>query len=137
MKFVHDDRADFGVLAAGQGDVGEDLGRAAQDGSAGINGGVAGHHADVLRAEVAAEAEEFFVHQRLDRAGVDRALAGAEGLEMQRGGNQRFAGAGRGVEDDVAAGEEFQDGLLLLGIERQPALGHRLQEGVEHRIGIG
>jgi hypothetical protein len=45
--------------SAGERDVGEDLRGAAQDRRVGIHTGVAGHHADVFRAEVAAQARNF------------------------------------------------------------------------------
>ena len=137
MKFIHHDGSDVGVITAGECNVGEDLGGTAQHERLGIHGGVAGHHADVLRAEIAAEAEEFLVHQRLDRAGIDRTLSGAECLKVQRSGHERFAGAGGRIEDDIATGEQLEDSLLLFRIEGQPARRHRPEEGVEHRIVIG
>ena len=42
-------------------------------GRVGVDGGVAGHHADVLGAEGLAEVEELLRHQRLDRCGVEAA----------------------------------------------------------------
>ena len=46
---------------------------------------------------------------------------------MQGGGDERFARAGRRVEDDVLAVEEFEDGLFLRRVERQ-ALAGRTRE---------
>ena len=71
VELVHDDIVDFRLLAIAQGDVGQDLGGAAQDRCPAVDACVAGHHADIFRPEVAAEGEEFFIHQCLDRAGVD------------------------------------------------------------------
>ena len=135
VELVHDHRADVAFGAAVEGDVGEDLGRAAEDAGLRIDGGVAGHHADVLGAEVAAEGEELFVYQRLDGTGVDGAFAGAEGLEVEGGGDEGFAGAGGGVEDDVVAGEEFEDRLFLLGVEFESARGGDREEAVHHGVG--
>jgi len=63
--------------------------------------------------------------------------ARAELLEVQGGGDERFAGAGRGVEDDVLPVEERENRLLLLRIKRESALLHRrektLQDGVDRR----
>ena len=115
------------TLACGafaQGDVGEDLRGAAEDRRVAVDRGVAGAQADVVRAELAAQRQPLLVHQRLDRAGVDGALALGDGLEMQRRGHQRFARAGGRVEDDVLLLEQLQDGRFLRRIERQPlALG--------------
>ena len=91
VELVHDDDREAGVVAAGEGLVGQDLGGAAEDGGIGVYGGVAGHHADALRAEVAAQGEELLVNQRLDRAGVDRAFAAGEGEEVGGRGDEGFA----------------------------------------------
>ena len=104
-----------------QGDVGEDLGGAAEDGRVAVDRGVAGAQADVVRAELAAQRQPLLVDQRLDRAGVDGALALGDGLEVQRGGHQRFARAGGRVQDDVLLLEQLEDGRFLRGIEPQPA----------------
>ncbi len=69
--------------------------------------------ADVVRPELAAERHEFLVDKRLDRAGIDGALALGQGLEMQRGRDQRFARAGGRVEDDVFFLEQLEDGRFL------------------------
>ena len=107
-----------------QGDVGEDFGGAAEDGRVAVDRGVAGAQADVVRAELAAQRQPLLVDQRLDGAGVNRALALGDGLEMQRRGHQRFARAGGRVEDDVLLLEQLQDGRFLRRIEPQPlALG--------------
>ena len=137
MKLVHDHRADFRAVAAGERDVGENFRGAAEDGRLGVHGGIAGHHADIFRTEVAAQAEKLFVYQRLDRAGVDRALTGAQGFEVQRGGDEGFAGAGRRIQHHIAAGEQFENGFLLLGVKRQAFGRHRGEEGIQHGIGIG
>ncbi len=55
MELVHDDVVHRGVCAVAEGDVGEDLRGAADDRSRVVDGGVAGDHADVFRAEDVAE----------------------------------------------------------------------------------
>ena len=101
VELVHDHRPEVAPLAPGEGDVGEDLRGAAEHGGLGVDARIPGHHADRLRAEIPAEREELLVHEGLDGAGVDRALARAQRLEMECGGDQRFPGAGRRVEDHV------------------------------------
>jgi hypothetical protein len=143
VKLVHDDGADgVGARTATEGDVGQDLGGAAKDGGMRVHGGVAGHHADVFGAEIAAEGEELFVDEGFYRAGVNRAAGrgrrvGAEFLEVKRGGDEGFAGAGGRGEDDVGAGEEFEHGLLLLGVKLHAAFGHDREETREDGVGIG
>ena len=91
MELVHDDVVHFGVRAVAEGDVGEDLGGTADDGRVVVDGGVAGDHADVFRAEDVAEGKEFLVGERLDRDGVVGAAALAEGFELEGEGDQRFS----------------------------------------------
>ena len=115
------------TLACGafaQGDVGQDFRRATEDRRVAIDRGVAGAEPDIVRPELAAERQPFFIHQRLDRAGVDGTFALGQGLEMQRRRHERFARAGRRVQDDVLLLEQFQNGRLLRGIKLQlPPLG--------------
>ena len=83
-SFVADNMRREILLPVSQRDVGEDLGGAADDGRVVVDGGVAGDHADVFRAEHVAEGEEFFVGERFDWDGVIRAATLAEGLELER-----------------------------------------------------
>ena len=101
MKFIHDHLAHPGGRAFAQGNVGEDFGGAAQDGRVVVDGGVAGAQADVVRAKITAKSHEFLIHQGLDGAGIDRAFALGNGLEMEGGGHEGFPGAGGGVKDDI------------------------------------
>ena len=117
MEFVHDDFLHIGLRAFAQRNVGEDFGGAAKNGRVTIDRSVAGAEADVVGAELAAEGHEFFIHQRLDRAGVNGASAPGDGLEMQRGGHERFARPGGRVQDDVLLLEQLQDGRFLGGIK--------------------
>ena len=81
--------------------------------------------------KIVAQREEFLVGQRLDRDGVIRTAALAEGLELERERDQRFAGAGGGVEDDVVAGEEFENGLFLMVVGFDFRGAEVVEEGVE------
>ena len=128
MKFVHDHVLHVGRRAFAQRDVGENFRRAAEDGRVAVHRGVAGAQADVVRPELAAERHEFFIHQRLDRAGVNRAPALGDGLKMQRRCHQRFARSGRRVEDDVLLVEQFQDGGFLRRIKLEPPALRRNRE---------
>ena len=131
MELVHDDVVHRGVRAVAEGDVGEDLGGAADDRGVVVDGGVAGDHADVFRAEDVAEGEEFLVGEGLDRDGVVGAPSLAEGFELEREGDQRFPGAGGSVEDDVVASEEFENGFLLVVVGLGAGGGQVVEEGVE------
>ena len=90
VELVHDDVRDVGERPLAQGDVGENFGGAAEDRRIAVHRGVAGAQADVLRAELAAQGEPFFVDERLDGAGVDRAFSLSQRLEMQGGGHEGF-----------------------------------------------
>ena len=73
VELVHHHVVHRRVLAVAQGDVGQHLGGAAEDGRVAIDGGVSRGEADVLGAELAAERHPLLVDQRLDGAGVDGA----------------------------------------------------------------
>ena len=137
VELVHNDVVHRGVRAVAEGDVGEDLGGAADDRGVVVDGGVAGDHADVFRAEDVAEREEFLVRERLDRDGVVGAAALAEGFELEREGHKRFPGAGGGVEDDVVAGEKFEDGFFLVVVGFGVGGGEVVEEGVEDVVRAG
>ena len=86
--------------------------------------------------ELAAERQELLVHQRLDRARVNRAPPLREALKMQRRRHQRFARAGRRIEDDVLVLEQLQDRRLLRRIKLQPPLRHVFEKTPEQRPAI-
>ena len=70
MELVHGDIADVGALAFAQGGVRQNLGRAADDHGAGVDGGVARDHADVFFAEDVAQVEELLADQGFDGGGI-------------------------------------------------------------------
>ncbi|MCB5294732.1 hypothetical protein BJQ90_04201 [Arthrobacter sp. SO3] len=132
VELVHDDGAEFcgGTLA--EGDVGQDLRGAADDRGVLVDAGVAGDHADVLGAEDLAQGEELLRDERLDGSGVVTALSARHGLEVHGDSNKGFAGTGGGRQDHVGAGGKLHDGLVLGGVEGQPAGFRPLDEaGVE------
>src|SRR3712207_7769820 len=59
------------------------LGRAAHDGRVRVDGGVARHHADVLRAEDVDEREELLRHESFDGCCVVRARSEEHTSELQ------------------------------------------------------
>ena len=61
----------------------------------------------------------------------------AEGLELEGEGDQRFPGAGGGVEDDVVAGGEFEDGFFLVVVRLSVRGGEVVEEGVEDVVRSG
>lgn len=117
MKLIHHDVADAGIGAVPQGDVGQDLRRAAQDGRIVIDRGVPSAQADIVGAEFPAERKPLLVDQGLNGARVNRFVALCQRLEMQCRGHQRFARSRRCIKDDVLARVEFENGLLLRRVE--------------------
>ncbi len=136
VELVDDGDVDgrFGTVA--QRPVGEDLGGAADDRCVGVDGGVAGDHPDAIRAEVAAEGEELLADERLDRCGVDAALALRERREVGGGGDERLPRTGRRVEDHVVADEQLEDRLLLCRVELEADRRGVRVEPVEHGVGV-
>jgi hypothetical protein len=86
-----------GALA--QGDVGQDLGGAADDRRVGVDRGVAGEQPDLLGAEDVAQREELLVDQRLDRRGVEADPVRRQGREVGGRRDEGLARAGRGREE--------------------------------------
>ncbi len=124
VKLVGHDLVHVGGNTLAQGDIRENLRRAAKNRRVAVDGGIPGAQPHILGPELAAERHPLLVDERLDRAGIDRTPALSQRLEVERGGDQRLARAGRRVEDDVLPLEELQDGGLLRGVELDPdALG--------------
>ena len=67
-----------------------------------VDGGVAGEHADLVRAEHVDQREELLADQRLDRRGVERALPAGQRRGVRADRDQRLPRAGRRREDHVA-----------------------------------
>ena len=74
-------------------------------------------------------------------AGADAAFdvfldwAGERG-DVGPDGDQRLPRARRRREDDVVAAEQLDDGLVLVGVELEPLVGHPAGEGVVDRVGV-
>ena len=134
VKLIHHDLADAGIGSVPQGDVGQDLRRAAQDRRIVIDRGVPSAQADIVGAEFPAERKPLLVDQSLDGARVNRFVALCQRLEMQRRGHQRFARSRRCIKDDVLARVEFENGLLLRRVEFDAARASKVQEPIQQVI---
>ena len=128
VKLVHDDLAERSLRAISKGVVGENLRRAAKDRRLAIHRRIARGHADIVGTKVATQRQEFFIHQRLDRAGIDGSPPLRERAEMQRQCHQRLPRAGGRVEDHVAIIEQLQNGLFLRWVEFQLLLRHIIKK---------
>jgi hypothetical protein len=136
VELVHDDLADVGVGAVPQGNRGQHLGGAADDRGLGVDGGVAGHHADVGRAEDLAQREELLAHQGLDRRGVEAALAVGQRGEVRAGRDQGLARAGGGGQDHVRSHDDLDERLFLMRVQGEAAVLRPLGEGTEDGIRV-
>ena len=61
----------------------------------------------------------------------------AQGGEVGAEGDEALARPGRGVDDDVAAGEGLEDGFLLGRVERQAPVRRPLDERLENLVRLG
>ena len=137
VKLVHDHVLHVGRRAFAQRDVREDLRRAAEDRRVAIHRRVARAQPHIFRPKLPAEREPLFIHQRLDRAGVNRPPSLRQALEMQRRRDQRFPRAGGRVEDDVLPVIQFQNRLLLRRIEHQLSLRDVVEKPPQQRTAVG
>ena len=137
VKLVHHDLADVGVHAFAQRDVGQHLGRAADDRGAAVDRRVARQHAHVVRAEDRAQREELLRHERLDRRGVERDPVVGQRGEVGRDRHQRLPRAGRRSQDHVVGAEQLDRRLFLVRVEAQPLLLRPAHERLVDGVGIG
>jgi hypothetical protein len=89
-----------------------------------------------LRAERVTELEELLRDQRFDRRRVESELVVGQRVEADGQGDQALAGARRGVEHHVVAGEDFEDRLLLCRIELDAQLLGVGEELLEQAVAI-
>ena len=120
VELVHDDhvRVQRGPLAKRL--IRENLGGAADDGRVGVEGYVAGHHADVVRAEQGHEVKELLRHQSLQGRRVVGAAPMRHRREVRGERDHRLARPRGGRSDHVVASQDLDQGLLLVGVERTP-----------------
>ena len=130
VELVHDDLAQVRILALAQGNIGENLRGAADNGRLRVDGGVAGNHAHVLGTKNINQVKELLRHQRLNGGGVVGALTGRQARKMRGNSHSGLTGTGRGCQHHVVAGGNAQNGLVLGGVQGHAAgrnpLGERL-----------
>ena len=100
----------------------QDFGHHHQHAGVRILAAIAGHQPHVLGLESPADGRrlhfaELLLRQGDERRGVVGRLAGVQGLEQGRLGDQRFAGAGGRADQHALVGREpGQQGLFLHGV---------------------
>ncbi len=134
VELVHHHVGRVGRFAVAQRHVHQHLGGAADHRRIPVDAGVAGEHADVLRAEFFAEREELLAGERLDRRRVERAAALAKRLVVEPEGDQRLARTGRRREHHVFARPQLEQCLFLRGVRRDAGVGDPRDEAVEHLV---
>ena len=124
VKLVHDDHVGVQCGTLAQRLIREDLSRAADNGRVGVEGHVAGDHADVIRAEQGHQVKELLRHQGLERRRVVGAAPVRHRREVRGERDHRLARPRGGRSDHVVARQDLHQGLFLMGVERTPgALG--------------
>ena len=128
VELVHNDLAEVRIFTLAQGNIGENLRGAADNGRLRVDGGVAGNHAHVLGTKNIDQVEELLRHQRLNGGGVVGALTGRQAREVRGNSHSGLTRTGRGCQHHVMAGGDAQDGLVLGGVERHAAGRNPLSE---------
>ena len=131
VELIHDHLVDLRVGATAKGHVRDDLGGGAHDGGGGIDGGVAGQHADVLGTEIPAQSEELLGDERLDRRGVEGTHPAGKGRDVGPEGNQALARTGGRVHDHVRTGKDLEKRFLLGRVEHEALFGRPSEERLE------
>ncbi len=120
VDLVEDDEAEVAeVPGAAVDHVAQDLGRHHHDRGVAVDHVVAGEQPDRLDPVALPEVAELLVRQRLQRRRVEGPATLAAGRPDAVLGDDRLAAAGRGGDDDVAAGVERIDGVELEAVERE------------------
>lgn len=135
VELVHHGLAHVGLLTAAEGDVGQDLCRAANDRGRGVYRRVAGHHPYGLASEHVAQVEKLLAHECFDRCCVKGALAGGQGGEVGPGGHEALARTGGRGHDHVGSRHHVDQSFLLRGVQGKAPIGHPVGEGIEEGIG--
>ena len=130
MELVHNDLAEVRILALAQGNIGENLRGATDNGRLRINGGVAGNHAHVLGTKNIDQVKELLRHQRLNGGGVVGALTGRQARKMRGNSHSGLTRTGRGCQHHVMSGGNAQNGLVLGGVQGHTAGRNPLGEGL-------
>ena len=136
MEFVHHDVTHIGVRSLSQGNVRKNLRGAAKNRRVAIHRGIARRHTDAFRTEIPGKREELFIHERFDGAGINRSTPSSERLEMKESCDERFARAGRCVQDDILFLEQFKNRLFLCVVRNEILLFDVAEERIEDGVGM-
>ena len=122
VDLVEYDRAEAVERRPGVEHVAQDLGGHDHDRSVAVDVVVAGQQADIGQPVLGHQLSELLVRQRLDRRGVEDAIAGGQSLGHGVGRDQGLAGAGRRRHDHVLAPVDRVErrDLEPVRFERQP-----------------
>ena len=134
VEFIHYHLVNIGVGPVAQSDIGDNFRSCADDGCTTVDGGIAGHHTDILSAKDLAEGKELLADQGLNRRCVKAALATSEGAEVGSNSHHGLARPCRSGKDDVVATSETNSGLLLGRVERDALIPGPGNERVHNRI---
>ncbi len=138
MHLIEDDRVQAGQeVRAGQQHVAQDLGRHDHHRGVGADGRVAGEQADVVLAVGGHELPVLLVGERLERGGVERLAAGAQGPVDGVGGHQGLARPGGGRDQHGVVGVDGREGSPLEAVGREREAGDEIAVlvGGGHRPG--
>ena len=136
VELVHGDGGHVARGPLAQGLVGEDLLRAADDGSVCVDVGVSGDHAHVVAAEDLHQVKELLGDEGLDGSGVVGAPVLADGHVGEAERDHRLARARGRAQDHVVAGGQVEQRLLLVGPELHAAPGAPVEVALEGRLGV-
>ena len=114
VELVHGHAADVRMLAKAQRILGQDLGRAADDGRLAVYHHVTRDHAHVVLAEKVNQVEELLADQRLYGCRVVGAAVRAVGDEEHAHSDHALARARGRAQDHVVARGQVKKGLLLM-----------------------
>ena len=128
MELVHGHAAHVRPFAFAQGLVGQDLGRAADYGGAGVYLGIARDHAHVFAPQHVNQAEELLADQGLDGRSVECTLALAQRHEHHADGHHALARARGRAQDNVVAHHQAHQRFILVRPQLYLALGEPVVE---------
>ena len=121
VELVHNDLAEVRILTLAQGNIGENLRGAADNGRLRVDGGVAGNHAHVLGTKNIDQVKELLRHQRLNGGGVVGTLTGCQARKVRGNSHGGLARTGRGCQHHVMSGGNAQNSLVLRGVQGHAA----------------
>ena len=117
MELVHHHIHNVELFSLVESHVGENLSRAAQNGSVMIYCRITGGKSHVLWPEFLAEGHPFFIYQSLDGARINALASMNKTIEMESQGNHGFSRTRGRVQDDVLAVQKLKNCLFLSRIK--------------------